>query len=363
MNKVMRIVETHQKIFDEMLAFSRESLLSWAIRIEQNFKIIQDSHQRAGQSAYVPAASAQQHIRLFSEPKSRLKTAYSRSAVSATTLRMLTSNNEIRDLMKHGIVSEFKATLLLDDMSVVARIAKARDKGTSGLMRAKPLIPQLNLNKATWTKDRLEALTSREARLFSGICPRRKSSPPLRCAWGGVAMTPGAWLTDRVSRNTGWLKSHLGDKFTESSQSSRMVQANLKKQGLFAEKAAQRVRENKDSWQEPSWKQDITVSKQAVSCFLDIDESTQESALQGQIDVHEHMMHKIIRETLPKLKHGGLRFLPRTRQRPMTPTFMSPAHKHLCAGSHIDASWLEPVPRKRSDSRLRRLQTLALGVH
>lgn len=45
------------------------------------------------------------------------------------------------------------------------------------------------------------------------------------------------------------------------------------------------------------------------------------------------MMQQVARDTLPRIRHGGLRFLPRTARRPVTRNFSRPACKHLCAGS------------------------------
>lgn len=59
-------------------------------------------------------------------------------------------------------------------------------------------------------------------------------------------MTRGAWLTERVARNTAWLKPYLGIKYSEHASARQNPL-----EGRFAEKAAaalQRCKTPPHSW-------------------------------------------------------------------------------------------------------------------
>jgi hypothetical protein len=76
-----------------------------------------------------------------------------------------------------------------------------------------------------------------------------------------------------------------------------------------------------------------------VAAFQDLDAAAHAVMLPDD-DVYAYTMEQVTRDTLPHVRHGGLRFLPRTLRRPVTRNFTLPVCKHLCAGTLDGASAL-----------------------
>jgi hypothetical protein len=221
---VMSILENSRNMLQTLSKVAETTLRTWAPRLEQKFSFSLEARRMAGEGELVASASATSIMRLFSHPLSKYDSSKKASTSDSLKHDSLPSSNASShkghtDAMRRPdaeLMSEFKAQLLSDDKSVVARIAAARAKDISGIMRDKTPVPYLNLNKdVVFTKARLANLVvgknNRHVQTF------RAKSPLERCRWGGIEMTSGAWLTERAPRSTLWLKPRLGEKFSENS--------------------------------------------------------------------------------------------------------------------------------------------------
>ena len=260
MRKVLSLLQSYPLIRATLSATFKSMLMTWADRLMQTLRM-----SAKGEQELAPWAT--QHVHSFlhpQDPHSACKLGAlapptaAAAAVSIGDIQASRGKESTDPLREHPeLLSEFKSKLLQDDMSVVARsarsvrwtctrprdmtcfvslnrIAQVREKQATG----RQLVPQLNTDTAVLTKHRMEALAaSRHHKMHQTT---RSKSPNERCMWGGLEMTQGAWLTDRVARNTTWLKPYLGVKYSEFASARKNPL-----EGKFAGKAADAVRRSK----------------------------------------------------------------------------------------------------------------------
>ena len=337
--KVMAILDTkdHRKLFQFLSDSTKEMFEAWGKQLQENYYVLQQSRKKQGHGLYHPCPSSKAQMKSFSllhtasVEAGRAGPGAGNARLGTVSSGVLTGSDEpgspafpdeehppsARAREDAELMSDFKAKLLADEKSVVARITRAREKRTAG---PKPLVPQLAINHAIPTRGRMEVLaTSRSAKL-----PVVSKEPSPRCTWGGIPMSKGAWLTERAARNTTWLRPHLGEKFSESSS----VRANLLL-GKFAEQAARRIDDAKLTPQRAVATQ---VSELALSCFRSLDEQVQCFAL-GQDEVRALVLDGVLRQAPSGLKHNGVGFLARSIKRPVSRAFMLPVGRHLVHGA------------------------------
>ena len=364
--KVMAVLERtddNRKVLAMLSSKAKRVLLSWASRLTQNLEVLQETREKGGEPNFGLCSEAERHLRRLRHPVSSvelgLRGLLSHEAPPRTaSSRPQTGREERDDVLNSSplpspkedstvpravqqrppedpeLLSTFKAQLLQDDVrySVVARIARAREQQRLTLKAdtcrsQRPIspskVPQLKINDVLLRRDRIEALaTSR----FKHVIPVKSKNPPVDCRWGDVKMTAGAWLTERAARNTHWLKPHLGLKFSESATTRPNPML-----GKFSSDAAVKVANSKARESVES-KPAVTISQQALANFRAIDESSCCSMLCAD-EVREIVLERAAIDVLPKLGSlRGMKFLPRTRMRPVTRAFMIPAGKTLCAG-------------------------------